>query len=151
MKCVFLFTLLLTKAYAAQSGLRTNPVSKVVQLLGSLEAKITKDGEAEQAAYEEYAAWCKDGAKDLNYEIKTAEGDIEDLQATISKADSDAAAASSKIEELSGDTTQNAADLKAATAVRAQEKKEYDAAESELVDVVDTLDRAINILEKKLR
>jgi chromosome segregation ATPase len=132
-------------------GAATNPVSKVLQLLGSLEAKINKHGEAELKAYNEYAAWCKDGAKDLNYEIKTAKGDIEDLSATIGKADGDIAAMSSKIEELSGDTTQNSADLKAATAVRAQEKKEYDVAEAELVDVIDTLDRAINILEKKLR
>merc|ERR1719261_1115017 len=122
MKCMLLTVLLLATASAAQIRDRTNPVSKVLQLLGSLEAKITKDGEAEQKAYEEYAAWCKDGAKDLNYEIKTAKSDIEDLTATIGKADSDAAAASSKIEELSGDTTQNSADLKAATAVRAQEK-----------------------------
>jgi len=147
MKCVFLFTLLLTKAYAAQ----TNPVSKVVQLLGSLEAKITKDGEAEQAAYEEYAAWCKDGAKDLNYEIKTAEGDIEDLQATISKADADTAAASSMIEELSADTQQNNQELEEATAIREKEAAEFKTAETELKDAIDTLDRAINVLEKKLR
>jgi chromosome segregation ATPase len=144
---VALFAISLLPALCAA----VTPVSKVLQLLGSLEAKITKNGEAETKAYNEYAAWCKDGAKDLNYEIKTAKSDIEDLTATIGKADSDAAAASSKIEELSGDTTQNAADLKAATNVRALEKKEYDAAEKELVDVIDTLDRAINILEKKLR
>jgi predicted nucleic acid-binding Zn-ribbon protein len=147
MKAVFVVALLLGSAAAVD----VNPVSKVIQLLGSLEAKITKNGQAETKAYNEYAAWCKDGAKDLNYEIKTGKSDIEDLTATIGKAGSDIAAASSKIEELSGDTTQNAADLKAATSVRSMEKTEYDAAEKELVDVVDTLDRAINILEKKLR
>jgi len=146
MKAVFVAALLLPVLSTA-----VNPVGKVIQLLGSLEAKITKNGEAETKAYNEYAAWCKDGAKDLTYEIKTAKDDIEDLTATIGKAGSDIAAASSKIEELSGDTTQNAADLKAASSVRSLEKTEYDAAEKELVDVVDTLDRAINILEKKLR
>jgi chromosome segregation ATPase len=146
MKAVFLVALL-----GSAVAVDVNPVSKVIQLLGSLEAKITKNGQAETKAYNDYAAWCKDGAKDLNYEIKTAKSDIEDLTATIGKAGSDIAAASSKIEELSGDTTQNAADLKAATSVRSMEKKEYDAAEKELVDVVDTLDRAINVLEKKLR
>ena len=35
--------------------------------------------------------------------------------------------------------------------MRGQEKKEYDTAERELVDVIDTLDRAINIFEKKSR
>merc|ERR1719310_1558971 len=88
-------------------GAAVTPVTKVLQLLGSLEAKINRHGEAELKAYNEYAAWCKDGAKDLNYEIKTAKDDIEDLTATIGKADADIAASSSKIEELSGDTTQN--------------------------------------------
>jgi len=128
-----------------------NPVTKVLQLLGTLEAKINKHGEAELKAYNNYAVWCKDGAKDLQYEIKTAKGDIEELDATIGKAVSDISASSSKIEELSGDTQQNTADLQAATKVRTSEKKEYTAAEAELVDVIDTLDRAINILEKKLR
>eukprot|EP00421_Protoceratium_reticulatum_P043553 CAMPEP_0168445216 /NCGR_PEP_ID=MMETSP0228-20121227/45454_1 /TAXON_ID=133427 /ORGANISM="Protoceratium reticulatum, Strain CCCM 535 (=CCMP 1889)" /LENGTH=58 /DNA_ID=CAMNT_0008459691 /DNA_START=40 /DNA_END=213 /DNA_ORIENTATION=- len=32
----------------------TNPLSKVVDLLDSLAAKITKEGEAEAAAYKEY-------------------------------------------------------------------------------------------------
>lgn len=132
-------------------GVAVSPVTKVLELLGSLEAKITKHGEAELKAFNEYASWCKNGAKDLQYEIKTAKGDVEELGATIGKATSDISAAASKIEELSGDTQQNAADLKAATVVRAQEKKEYVAAEAELVDVVDTLDRAINVLEKKLR
>lgn len=129
----------------------TNPVTKVLSLLGSLEAKIQKNGEVEASTYKEYAAWCKDGAKDLGYEIKTAKSDIEDLKATIGKAVSDISASSSKIEELAGDTAQNGADLKAATSVRAGEAKEYKAAEAELVDVIDTLDRAINVLERKLR
>jgi len=147
MKAGVVAALLLQSCNAAD----TNPVSKVITLLGSLEAKIQKNGAAETKAYNDYAAWCKDGAKDLNYEIKTAKSDIEDLEATIAKAAGDIQAASSKIEELSADTQQNSADLKAASTVRAQEAKEYATAEAELSDVVDTLDRAINVLEKKLR
>jgi len=146
MKAVFV-ALLLVGALGAE----VDPVSKVLSLLGSLEAKITKHGAAELKAYNEYAVWCKDGAKDLNYEIKTAKSDVEELTATIGKAGADITTANSKIEELSADTQQNSADLKAATSVRSSEKKEYSAAEKELVDVIDTLDRAINVLEKKLR
>lgn len=138
-------------ATQARGHASVNPVTKVVQLLGSLEAKLIKDGEAEEKAYESYAAWCKDGSKDLGYEIKTAKGDIEELTATIAKAGADADAASSKIEELGADISQNAAELKEATGIRKQEEKEFKVEESELEDAIDTLDRAINVLEKKLR
>jgi len=138
-------------AVAGASGAVVSPVAKVLSLLSNLEAKITKDGEAETAAYESYASWCKDGAKDLGFEIKTAKSDIEDLTATIGKATADISASSSKIEELSADTSTNEADLKAATEVRAKEEAEYEAAAKELEDVLDTLDRAINVLERKLR
>jgi len=144
MKCAFL--LVLPLAVAA-----VNPVSKVLQLLSSLEGKLRKDGEAEVKAFKEYETWCKDGAKDLGFEIKTSKSDIEDLTATIGKADADISESTTKIEELAGDTVKNEADLKAATVVRTQEKKEYVAAEAELTDAIYTLDRAINVLEKKLR
>ena len=36
------------------SAARTNPVSKVLTLLGELQQKIIADGEAEQKAFEKY-------------------------------------------------------------------------------------------------
>jgi len=128
-----------------------NPVGKVVQLLAGLEAKISKDGEAEDKAYVEYAEFCKGSARDKGYEIKTAKAEIDDLQATAGKAVADISAANSKIEELGGTISGNDADLKAATGIREKEQAEFKVAEGELVETVGTLDRAINILEKKLK
>ena len=45
-----------TVAWADQT--KSNPVDKVIQLLGNLAAKSTKDGEAEAKAYNEYVEWC---------------------------------------------------------------------------------------------
>jgi len=128
-----------------------NPIGKVVQLLSGLEAKISKDGEAEDKAYAEYAEFCKGSAQDKGYEIKTAKAEIDDLSATIGKAVADISAAGSKVEELGGTISGNDADLKAATGIRVKEVAEFKVAESELVETVGTLDRAINILEKKLK
>jgi len=131
--------------------LRVSPVQKVVELLTNLEGKITKDGELEDKAYAEYADFCKGSKKDKGFEIKTAKAEIEDLTATIGKAVADIGASESKLEELGGTISTNDADLKAATEIREKEKAEFSAAEAELVETVDTLDRAINILEKKLK
>jgi hypothetical protein len=127
------------------------PVSKVLQLLSQLESKISKDGEVEEKLFQEYMDWCKNAKADTGYEIKTAKAQIEDLTSTIGKAISDYDASSTKIEELAGSISQDSADLKSATEIRTKENAEFTASEAELVEAVDMLDRAINILEKKLR
>jgi hypothetical protein len=128
-----------------------NPVQKVLQLLTELEAKIIKDGEVEQKAYEEYVDWCQTGAQDKRWEIKTAKAEVEDLEATISKAASVIDASGSKIEELAASISGDEADLKAATEIREKEHSDFTASEGELVDALDTLDRAISIIEKNMK
>jgi chromosome segregation ATPase len=129
----------------------SNPVQKVIELLTQLEGKVIKDGEAEQKAFEEYAEWCETGAKDKEWEIKTAKSEIEDLEATISKAGSDIDELTSKISDLASSISSNEADLKAATEIREKEYGDFAASEAELVDAVDTLDRAITVLERELK
>merc|ERR1719456_1559164 len=97
-RCLALITHLAVVNLA--TSVTVTPVQKVLQLLGELEAKIIKDGEIEQKAYEEYVDWCQNGAKDKEWEIKTAKSDIEELQATITKAIANAENFASKIEEL---------------------------------------------------
>lgn len=125
-------------------------MQKVVQLLGELEMKIIKDGEEEKKLYDAYMDWCKNGASDKKYEIQTAKSDIEGLTATIAEAGSRITTASSKLEDLGASISTNDADLKAGTAIREKEHKEYTAIEKEMVDTIDTLERAINILERKM-
>mmetsp|Transcript_60496 Transcript_60496/g.94116 ORF Transcript_60496/g.94116 Transcript_60496/m.94116 type:complete len:705 (-) Transcript_60496:59-2173(-) len=144
------FSALFLTAHLVGSAAVT-PVSKVLQLLSSLESKIAKDGDVEEKLFEKYMDWCKNAKADTGYEIKTAKAQIEDLTSTIGKAISDIDASSTKIEELAGSISQDTADLKSATEIRAKESAEFTATEEELVEAVDMLDRAINILEKKLR
>jgi len=128
-----------------------NPVQKVLQLLTELEAKVIKDGEVEQKAYEEYVDWCQNGAKDKEWEIKTAKAEIEELKATISSSGASIEEHTAKIEELAGAITTNEQDLSAATGIREKEHADFASSEGELVDALDTLDRAIVIIEKNMR
>mmetsp|Transcript_84024 Transcript_84024/g.162137 ORF Transcript_84024/g.162137 Transcript_84024/m.162137 type:complete len:704 (+) Transcript_84024:49-2160(+) len=141
---VVILATLFTGAWSA------NPVQKVISLLSGLEAKIKRDANAEEKAYADYMAWCKDGGKEKEFEIKTAKSDIEGLTATIKKAEADTMSLNSKIDDLAQDISTNDADLKAAASIREKEHSEFVAAENELVDTVNTLERAINILERKL-
>lgn len=127
-----------------------NPLSKVLQVLAKLEAKVRADGEEEQAAFEKYTDWCRTGAQDKKWEIKTAKSDVEDLSATISKAASDIDANSQKIEALAGDLATADADLTGQTEMRKKERDEFLVAEKELVETIDTIVRATTILQRKL-
>ena len=49
---------------------------------------------------------------------------------------------------LVGDIAKSNADLKAATAIRAKENSDFVAEEKELMETIDTLERAVHILEK---
>jgi len=148
---VAIFLLVASASAHANAGRHSdNPVQKVLQLLSSLEAKVIKEGENSQKVYDDFAEWCEEESKNLQYSIKTAKADIEDLQATITKASSEIEALSSKIEELSSSIATDEADLKAATEIRDKERAIFTAEESELLDGIDTLGRAITILEREL-
>jgi len=147
MKAAILICALLANAAAEQ----VNPLQKVIQLLSALEAKILKEGEAEEKAYKDFFEWCDDAAKNKQFEIKTATSKKEKLEATITEAKSNAESATETIEELSAQIATDEADLKAATEIREKEHKIFLENEAELSDGVDTLGRAIGIISRNMK
>jgi len=128
----------------------SNPLGKVMELMDSLKAKITGEGEAEAKAFKEYYEWCDDSAANLHNEIKNGAKKQEDLEAEIGKASADIEAGSGKIEDLSGAISADEKELKEATAIREKEVATFEASEKELTEAIDSLDRAIGILQKEM-
>merc|ERR1719217_1415788 len=141
---------LITCAAVPVSNATSNPLGKVMELMDSLTAKITAEGEAEAKAFKEYFEWCDDAAANLHNEIKNGNKKQEDLEAAISKGTADIEASTAKIEELSAAISADETELKEATAVREKEVATFKASESELVDAIDTLDRAVGIIQKNM-
>merc|ERR1719238_1391140 len=137
---------LLSSADAAK--VEVNPLQKVIQLLSELQAKVIAEGEAEEKQYRDFFEYCDDASKEKQFEIKTAKAQVEELNAAIAKHASDIEALTSKIAELAGKIATNEADLKNATEIRDKEHADFKANEADLMDAVDTLERAIRILEK---
>jgi chromosome segregation ATPase len=147
MKGMQVFMMLLLGSAPAVSA---DPLGKVYELMNTLEAKITKEGEEEAKAFKDYVEWCDDAASNLRNEIKTGENKQEELEATISKCKADIESNSVKIEELSGAIAADTKELEQATAIRNKERATFEASEKELVDAIDTLDRAVGILQKEM-
>merc|ERR1719183_625706 len=138
------------QASTLSSQSQTNPIEKVIEMMSDLQQKIIKEGEAAQKIYDEFAEWCEEESKNLQFEIKTGKAEKEDLEATIAKAEADIQAADEKIEELAASIATDEADLKAATEIRDKEHADFLAEEADLVDVVDTLERATAIIEREM-
>jgi len=132
-------------------GSAADPVAKVLEMLSGLQAKIIAEAEGATKVYDEFAEWCEDKSKELGFEIKTAQGEIEQLQAEIVELTATMDECSTKIDELTGKIATDEADLKAATEIRAKEEAAFAAEEKELMDIVDTLERAIAILEREMK
>merc|ERR1719478_1834777 len=132
------------------SEMQTNPIEKVIEMLSELQQKIIGEGETAQKIYDEFAEWCEEESKNLQFEIKTGKAQKEDLEATIAKAEADIKSADEKIEELAASIATDEADLKAATEIRDKEHADFLAEEADLVDVVDTLERATAIIEREM-
>merc|ERR1719468_594617 len=129
----------------------TNPLGTVISLLDELAAKVTKEGEAEAKAYNEFVEWCDDASKNKEFEIKTGEAPKAKLQAEIGKCAGDGEAASAKIEELGSSFAADNSEVKSATTIREKELADFSANEAELMDCVDTLGRAIAIIEREMQ
>merc|ERR1719160_696937 len=154
MQKVFLVTLVCMPTFARSSVLEqdqvTNPISKVIEMLSDLQQKIIKEGEAAQKEYDEFSEWCEEGARNLQYEIKTGKADIDELQATIENEASTIAEKEGEYEDLSGTLSTDEADLNAATQIRDKEHKEFVTEEADLMGDVDILGRAITVLEREM-
>lgn len=144
------FAALLALVPGAHSSSVT-PVAKVLQLLSDMQTKIIGEGEEAQKAYSKTAEWCEERSKNLGFEIKTAKAETASLKATIEEETALAASLDSKVESLASSIASNEADLKAATQIRTKEAADFTAQEKELSEVIDSLQRAIGLIEREMQ
>jgi len=145
------FTSSLLSLFVAACAGESSPVAKVLELLASLEGKVTAEGVEAKKAYEEFAEWCGDRSKNLNFEIQTGKSDVAELRASIALEQALQSRLSSKIEELGGSIGTDTADLQAATEIRKKEGSDFAAEEKEQIEMISTLQRAISVLEREMQ
>jgi chromosome segregation ATPase len=149
MKMLVLACVLAAPVEAAGSK-TTNAVTKVIQLISDLEAKILKEGTESTKVYEEYAEWCEDESKKLDHEIKPLKLEVEDLKAVIDKETTTAEEMTAKVEELTAAISVDEKDLKAAEEIRGKEHEDFVAEEAELSETISALEKAIGILTREM-
>merc|ERR1719162_2292407 len=99
---------------------------------------------------EEGAEMCDDRSKEIGFEIKTGKAQVGELEATIASETATMDSLATRIEELSASIATAEGDLKAATAVRGTEQADFAKEEKDLMEIIDTLERAVAILQREM-
>jgi hypothetical protein len=122
------------------------PVTKVLEMLADMKAKGVKDMETEQNVFEQYEKFVRRKSLDLELEIKTSTAAIEELEATIAKAETTVKEATNKIAEIDAETAEAEASQKKATALRQTEHEKFLETQTSYAESLYALDRAIEVL-----
>ncbi|CAK0862944.1 unnamed protein product [Prorocentrum cordatum] len=150
MKFAGLFLVAVLAGVGRGASVDENPLGKVIELMDSLIAKVTADGEAEDKAFTEYVEWCDDTTKTQQNDIKVADAKKASLEATIAKATADIEASEGKIGDLAAKVAQAESELKDSALIREKEASDFSSAEAELMEALSALTRAIGVIEKEM-
>jgi chromosome segregation ATPase len=131
----------------AATAKASNPVSKVLELLGGLEVKITNDDKAEEAEFTKFVRFCETNAKQLQRELNDSSDRVAQLKAAIEKASADIESDTASISDLSAVIAEAESDLKEAEAVRAKQFAQYSSRAADLSETVDSLGHTISKLK----
>merc|ERR1719387_2421341 len=99
---------------------------------------------------EEYTTWCDEEANEKEDAITSSKRTIGDLEATIEDAKATIQTLTASIDELTSKISTSETELAKASDIREKENAVFVASEKELVETVDSLDRAIVVLKKNL-
>lgn len=137
--------IMFTLAQATES----NPIRKVLQMLSELQGTIISQASDAQKVYNKYVSYCEDRSHNLGLEIKNGKSDRDSLQARIDEETANIGALTARIEDLSADSSSSESDLKVATSLRDKEAADFAAEEHDLVEILESLGRAVTHLTKK--
>ena len=101
-------------------------------------------------AFKAYSSWCTEKAKDDAHQQETLNANIASTKAAIENDAAQVESIGAHIASLAAGIAASDNELSAATVVRTKEETDYSKSESELVDVVDTLERAISIIQREM-
>lgn len=127
-----------------------NPTNKVIELIDNLQSVMIKKGEASQAIYNEFAAWCTERAQQLGLELKGEKSQKKGLVAEIDSGKATIQSKDVKIDNEADDITTSETEKVRAKKVRGKEAEDFSEEEAELVEVIGMLKRAKAVIEKNL-
>merc|ERR1719159_453751 len=125
-----------------------SPVKKVVEMLSDMLAKGKKEKQDEMVRFAAYKQFCESTAAEKSKNIATAKEEIDQLSATIAKAQADVAEITKYVAGLDSDVATWSDDFATNNAERKKALAEFTAAQKEYIASIDAVDRAMGMLKK---
>jgi len=148
MQAIKFLLVLAVGASAIENGNQAkSPVKKVVSMLTDMLAKGKKEKQDETVRFAAFKQFCESTSSEKSKNIATAKKEIDQLAATISKAQADVVEITKYVAGLDSDIVTWTDDLKRTTAERAKEHAEFEAAHKEYVDSIDATERALEVVK----
>lgn len=126
----------------------STPVEQVVTLLKEMKAEVEATGKEDDAAYEEYACWCKTNKEEHEAQVEQQKQEIADLNNAIESGVAKEAQLGAEIKTLKEDIAEDEQALEQATAIREKESAEYQAEAADMNETIMLLGQAIEVLSK---
>lgn len=133
-------------ALLALGGVVANPVTKVIELIKELQAKIESDSVAEQKVYDKFACWCEKTTDRKAAAIEQAKKDIARLGNQVLSLKGKVATLASEIAKLTKDIAENEEDQAKSTAIRERQAADYLQEKAEIEQTINALERAVKVL-----
>lgn len=138
----------LIQARAFQAGGKNFPVTRVVELLKNMQARLQQEQDTDEEVYDKLACWCETNDKSKTKAISDAQALIADLDATIAKTTALSQTLHTEIDGLDKEIEANEKSLAGATALRQQQSASFNAEEKEMLQSISALGSAIVVLSK---
>merc|ERR1719262_658104 len=123
-----------------------SPISRVVELIEELKAKVEADGKAEQKLYDKFACWCEKTLARKAAAIDAAKETIEKTQQEIIELKGKLGELGATITQLEKEIAENEEARKEATGIRDKESEDYMAEKLESEQCIGALESAIKVL-----
>merc|ERR1719191_667360 len=138
----------LDKPSGALTGTDLSPIQKVVTLIKEMKAQTIKEGEEDLAAYDKYKCWCETTTADKTAAIEAAQTKIQELTSFVEEAAAKEGELKTEIAGLEEDIAADTEALSSATAMRKEQKGEFEAEEADMKETLGLLSEAIGVLSK---
>lgn len=133
---------------AVAVGTGETPITRVVELLRSLQTKTEEDGKTEMELYTKFVCWAQNVIETKRASNAAAESRIQELNTYVADIDAGRIEFTSERTDLEKDLEEVNAGIEGATAMRKKEHEEFLDAEDEMTKALAALDKAILVLKE---
>jgi len=149
-----LVSLILALGVCQSAGLRAvqsvsgSPLTRVVDLLKGMASRVEDEMKAEEDLYETYVCWAKTVVSQKTQSNTKAASRKESLETYISDLDAGRVELTSERTDLEKEVAALTSDIETATALRDQEKEDYEAAKAEMDAAIEALKEAVTVMKE---